>query len=155
MTDTLVLLRGWLMLVLIAGLLGTGVELLLLKHTDGIWQLAPLVLIAVALVVVAWCLVVRSRLSVRALQGTMSLLVLSGVVGMIQHFRGNVAYERDSNPSLSGAELYRSAVQGSTPSLAPGAMIQLGLIGLLIAFRHPGLARSKRDESPPETEIAS
>lgn len=149
------LVRGWLTLVLIAGLLGTGVELVLLRHTDGFWQLAPLVLIAGALAVVAWCLVARSPASVRALQGAMCLLALSGGVGMIQHYRGNIAYERDSNPSLSGAELYQSAVQGATPALAPGAMIQLGLIGLLIAFRHPALAHSKRDESHSETENAS
>lgn len=139
------------MIILIAGLLGTEAELLLLKHTDGVWQLAPVVLIAVAMAIVVWSAVARSPASVRALQGGMSVLVLSGVVGMIQHFRGNVAYERDSNPSLSGAELYRGAVRGATPALAPGAMIQLGLIGLLIAFRHPGLARSKREEDQSET----
>ena len=138
------------MIILIVGLVGTEVELLLLKHTDGIWQLAPVLLIAAAIAVVGWLALAGSPASLRALQGVMSLLVLSGAVGMIQHFRGNVAYERDSNPSLSGAELYRSALRGSTPALAPGAMIQLGLIGLLLAFRHPLLASSKRDEDQSE-----
>lgn len=139
------------MLILIVGLAGTVVELLLLKHTDGFWQLAPVLLIAVAMAVVGWNALAKSPASIRALQGAMSLLVLCGAIGMIQHFRGNVAYERESNPSLSGADLYRSALLGATPALAPGAMIPLGLIGLLFAFRHPGLARSKRGENQPES----
>jgi hypothetical protein len=38
-------LRRVLMGVLLFGLLGTGLELLLLEHTDGIWQVAPLLVI--------------------------------------------------------------------------------------------------------------
>jgi hypothetical protein len=30
---------------------------------------------------------------------------------------------------------------GATPLLAPGIMLQLGLVGLLFTFRHPALAR--------------
>lgn len=148
---TLEIIRRWLMIILIVGLAGTVVELFLLKHTDGTWQLAPVLLIAVAMAAVGWYALAKSPASIRALQGAMYLLVLCGAVGMIQHFRGNIAYERDSNPSLAGAELYRSAMLGSTPALAPGGMIPLGLIGLLFTFRHPGLARSKRGAQPPET----
>lgn len=151
LTATLEIIRRWLMIILIVGLAGTVVELLLLKHTDGIWQLAPVLLMVAAMAVVGWNAVTRSPASRRALQAAMSLLVLCGAVGMIQHYRGNIAYERDSNPSLSGAELYRSAFLGSTPALAPGAMIPLGLIGLLFAFRHPGGPRSKRGEHPSES----
>ena len=151
MTATLEIVRRGLLVILIVGLAGTVVELLLLKHTDGFWQLAPVLLILVAMAVVGWSAFTRSRAAIRALQAVMSLLVLCGTVGLIQHYRGNIAYERDSNPSLSGAELYRSALLGSTPALAPGSMIPLGLIGLLFVFRHPGLARSKRGENPSQS----
>lgn len=107
------LIRRWLMIVLIAGLAGTLVELLLLRHTDGFWQLAPVVLLAAGMVVAGWSALAPRAVSVRSLQGVMSLLVLSGAVGMIQHFRGNLGYERDSNPSLSGAELYVGAQFGT------------------------------------------
>jgi len=122
--------------------------LLLLKHTDGVWQLVPVVLIAMALVVLAFYAIAKNAGSIRALRLVMALFVVSGAVGAIQHFRGNVGYERDSNPSLSGLELYKSAMMGSTPALAPGAMIQLGLIGLLFTYRHPSLGRSKANEDP-------
>ena len=39
MASTLSNIRRWLLLVLLIGLFGMGVELLLLKHTDGAWQL--------------------------------------------------------------------------------------------------------------------
>jgi hypothetical protein len=138
--------RRGLLYVLLIGLVGMEAELLLLKHIDGVWQLVPVVLIAVALLVLAFYAVTRGAGSIRALQLVMALFVASGVVGAIQHFRGNVVYERDSNPSLSGLELYKSAMMGSTPALAPGAMIQLGLIGLLFTYRHPSLGRAKANE---------
>ena len=140
--------RRGLLLVLLIGLAGMEVELLLLKHTDGVWQLVPVVLIAMALVVLAFYAIAKNAGSIRALRLVMALFVVSGAVGAIQHFRGNVGYERDSNPSLSGLELYKSAMMGSTPALAPGAMIQLGLIGLLFTYRHPSLGRSKANEDP-------
>lgn len=154
LTATLGTIRRWLMIVLLLSLAGTVVELFLLKHTDGAWQLAPVVLMVAAIPVLGWSVWGRSVASVRALQGVMALLVLCGVVGVILHFRGNLGYERESNPSLSGAELYRSALLGSTPALAPGAMIPFGMIGLLLTFRHPALLRSKRGEDPPETRTA-
>lgn len=125
--------RG-LMWILLLGLVGLEVELFLLKHTDGVWQILPLVLLGAGLVVVAWYAGRRSALSARVLQGAMWLYIASGVAGTLLHFKGNVVYEQESNPGLSGRELYRGAVQGSTPTLAPGAMIQLGLLGLIVVF---------------------
>jgi hypothetical protein len=151
---TIELLRTGLAVVLAIGLGGTEIELLLLKHTDGFWQLVPVALVGAGLVALAWYGVARNAVSLRLLQGLMAVFLISGAVGTIQHFRGNVAYERDSNPSLSGMALYRSALMGSTPSLAPGTMIQLGLIGLLFAFRHPLLADRKRREAPISSRIA-
>jgi hypothetical protein len=120
--------------VLLLGLVGLEVELFLLKHTDGVWQVLPLVLLGAGLVVVAWYASVRSPASARALQVAMWLYIASGFAGTLLHFKGNVAYEKESNPGLSGRELYQGAVQGSTPTLAPGAMIQLGLLGLVVVF---------------------
>ena len=147
--STIELIRWGLGAVLTIGLVGTQVELLLLKHTDGFWQLVPVVLVGCGVLVIAWFGLSRSHTSLRALQGLMVSFLASGAIGTLQHFRGNVAYERDSNPSLSGIALYRSALMGSTPALAPGTMIQLGLIGLMFAFRHPVLASRNRREDLP------
>ena len=50
-STTLGAIRWFLMAILLMGLLGTGVELLLLEHTEGFWQWVPLLLIAIGLVV--------------------------------------------------------------------------------------------------------
>jgi hypothetical protein len=73
----------------------------------------------------------------------MGVFLISGIVGTAQHFTGNVGYEKESNPGLAGAELYKLAAMGSTPLLAPGVMLQLGLIGLLYTYRHPALTRTE------------
>jgi hypothetical protein len=144
---TIALLRRLLLIILLVGLIGTGAELLLLAHTEGAWQWSPIVLIGVSLASMAWFGTTGSSASVRALQATMLLMLLSGIVGFWLHFAANVEWERESNPSLGGLALYRAALSGAMPVLAPGVMIQLALLGLAFSFRHPALMRSPPDPS--------
>ena len=146
---TLTALRNALLGLLLIGNVGTLVELLLLKHTDGVWQLAPLLLSGATLLVLAWFGVARSARALHALAVVLALCFVSGGVGVVQHLRGNVAYARDSNPSLAGRELYLEAVMGSTPTLAPGVMVQLALIGFAFLFRHPRLRGATSDDAFP------
>ena len=146
---TVTILRRALLFILVIGSVGTIVELLLLKHTDGVWQVIPLVLNGIILLVLVWYGVARSHSSLRALQATMVLCLASGGVGVVQHFLGNIVYASESNPSLAGRELYLAAIMGSTPTLAPGMMVQLALIGLAFAFRHPDLRGTIRDVDLP------
>jgi hypothetical protein len=141
------LLRRALMGVLLLGLVGLEVELLLLKHTDGEWQLVPIYAIAIGLVCAVVAMLRPSRVTLGALSVMMQAFIVIGIIGTWQHFDGNVAYAKDSNPSLSGNALYAEAVVGSTPTLAPGAMIQLGLIGLLFTFRHPASQSSRQSNT--------
>ncbi len=116
------------------GAVGTFAELLLLGHTEGVWQLVPIVLLgigAIALPAVAWR---STRAAVRAFQALMGLFVASGVLGVILHYRGNVEFELEMYPTLSGLGLVREALTGATPVLAPGAMAQLGLIGIALSI---------------------
>ena len=151
--DTLSLIRTALMLILLVGLVGTEVELLLLKHTDGVWQIVPVVLLALGIVVLAWCVATQSAASIRGLRATMILFIVSGLLGVVLHFKGNVAYEHDSDPSLTGRALYVNAVSGSTPTLAPGTMIQLGLVGLVFTFRYSGRRRPPALDEHQRTEL--
>ena len=50
----------------------------------------------------------------------MALFVLSGGIGVALHYRGNVEFELEMYPSLSGLELVRKTLTGATPVLAPG-----------------------------------
>ena len=146
-STTLRAIRWFLMAILLMGLLGTGVELLLLEHTEGFWQWVPLFLIAIGVMVLSWGVLRPGRRNIRLLQGTMILFVLSGLVGLILHYQGNAEFELEMYPSLKGLELFWEAIRGATPTLAPGTMIQLGLLGLVYTIRHPQLGSSKGSPS--------
>ena len=60
-TSTLVAVRRILGLGMVVGFLGTGIELLLLGHTEDTWQLVPLILIGVGLVVLVWHAIAAGR----------------------------------------------------------------------------------------------
>jgi hypothetical protein len=45
-------MRGMLLLILVMGIIGTGAELLLIGHFEDLWQLVPLVLFALAVIVI-------------------------------------------------------------------------------------------------------
>jgi hypothetical protein len=67
------------------------------------------------------------------------------LVGLYLHYRGNVEFALERDPSLSGARLLWKALRGATPALAPGALSQLGLLGLLYTYGHPALGNNPRE----------
>ena len=135
--NTLSTIRGFLLVLFLIGVIGTSVELLLLGHTADLWQGAPLALMAVSLMVLVWRFVDRRAISLRVFQGTMVLFLMSGVVGLWLHYKGNAEFEREIYPSLRGLDLFQEALTGATPTLAPGTMLELGLLGLAYTYRHP------------------
>ena len=99
----------------------------------------PLVLIAAGALLVAWLVLARNRAGVRAFQGLMVLFLAAGLTGMALHYRGNVEFEREMHPDGTFWPLFKGALMGATPALAPGTMILLGLIGLLYTYQHPSV----------------
>ncbi len=139
---TLSLIRKALLIILALGIAGILLELLLLEHTDGKLQLAPVVLLVTGLLVVSGHAVTPANTALlRTLQATMALYMLSGATGVFFHYRGNAEFEVERNAAIAGFHLFREAMMGATPALAPGAMVQLGLIGLAYTLRHPALSR--------------
>jgi hypothetical protein len=137
--STVALLRRILFVTLVLGTSGTLAELLLLEHFEDWKQYLPLILLAVALIAQLWYMAGRRRASVRAVQVTMWLCIVAGGAGVILHYRGNMEFEREMVPTIAGFALFREAMMGATPALAPGQLVQLGLLGLAWAFRHPAL----------------
>jgi drug/metabolite transporter (DMT)-like permease len=134
-------IRRLLLAVVVLGMTGTLTDLLLLAHYEDTFQLIPVGLLVAALVVVFVHLVHQRRASVRALQAVMLLCVAAGLIGIGLHFNGAAEFQLEIDPSLDWRGLIRK-VSGSQspPLLAPGAMVQLGVIGLIYAFRHPATA---------------
>ena len=133
------IIRTILLLTLVSGLIGLGAELLLLEHFEDWRQKIPLGLIALGLAVLLWHGVDRRGTPVRALQLLMVIFIAAGAIGMTLHYQGNVEFELELYPSMSGFELFRKSMMGATPALAPGSMIQLALVGLAYTYKHPRL----------------
>ena len=143
-SSTLTVIRRVLLGILSLGLLGLGTELLLLKHVESLTQWIAPGLIAVALVIVVWHVLERGPASVLALACTMVLFLRAGPLGMYYHYVANVEFQREVDPSLAGTALFWKAMTAKTPpALAPGAMAQLGLIGLAYTYRHPARRRHR------------
>ena len=130
--------------IFVLGLLGTGGELLFLDHTHGWNQLIPIVLMVMSVLVLVWHGLDRKSASLRTFQITMVLLVAAGILGTGLHYQANEEFELEGDPTMRGMALLSKAMTGAAPALAPGAMIQLGLLGLVYTFRHPALERHQR-----------
>ena len=132
-------LRHILLALVFIGAAGLLVELGLLEHFDSVTQWIPLALLVVVLGAVVAVRARRDRCAVRFFQAVMALCVVTGGVGILLHYRGNVEFELERDGSLHGLRLFWEAIRGATPSLAPGALSQLGLLGLAYTYRHPAL----------------
>lgn len=131
-------------------MVGTAVDLLLLNHYEEVWQFPPLVMIVFGLVVVAWVWFVGSANAVTAMRITMVLFLATGAAGLLFHYNGNREFQRETDPSLHGWALFVKAIRSKTPpALAPAAMIQIGLLGLLYTYRLPDAEIRTTSEQTP------
>ena len=140
--DSVGLLRRALLALVFIGAGGLVLELLLLEHFESALQFIPLVLLACALVSATVLARKPSARTIQVFRAVMALCVLAGVVGVFLHYRGNVEFELERQPLRHGLDLVWKAIRGATPALAPGALTQLGLLGLVYTFRHPALRRA-------------
>jgi hypothetical protein len=135
-------LRRVLLLLIHLGILGLLTELFLLEHTESVQQWIPMVSLLAGLaagLAVAWR---PAPATLAAFRVAMAVFVGAGLLGVWFHFQGNVEFELERNSSLAGAKLVWESLLGATPALAPGALFQLGLLGLAYTYRHPALRRA-------------
>lgn len=144
-------MRKLILALLIAGMAGLLAELYLLDHYEVLWQWAPVVALLAGLVAAVAVAVRPVPATLRPFQVVMTLFVIVGLVGVGLHLQGNFEFEREMDPTGSDAHLFREALSGAFPSLAPGALIQLGLLGLVHAWKHPALGRLEPASTTPST----
>jgi hypothetical protein len=133
---TLARMRTIVLGLVAVGLVGTAVELALLAHNEDLNQFIPFAAIGVALVAVIWRLVSRRSKAVLAVQFAMLALVVTGVVGVVLHFQGNMEFQLEMDKSLSGLPLIMNVLEAkSPPALAPANLALLGFIGLAAVYR--------------------
>jgi len=131
--------------LLFLGLTGVGAELLLIEHTEGIYQLLPLGTLALCLVALLARTAKPSRLARGLVMAAMLSLAACGAFGVILHYDSNAEFQAELEPELEGWGLFVASMRAkSPPALAPGALTLLGLLGLVIAtMPGPRLSRSE------------
>jgi hypothetical protein len=143
MTPSLeLILRRLILALLTFGLVATAGELFALGHYKEAWQFVPIGCLIAALLVIVWHVVFGGAASLQVLRFVMLVMLVVGLTGVTLHFQSSRAFQLDANPDLAGLPLILKVLHAkSPPTLAPGAMVQLGLLGLIYAFRHPSLRR--------------
>jgi hypothetical protein len=143
--------RRILMTIFLLGAAGTGTELLLMGHIEDVWQWVPLLLLLMSFVVLFAHAVASA--SIRIFQGIMILFITSGIIGIGMHYNARMEFKLEMNPALKGKQLILETIKGATvpPVLAPGMMIQLGLVGLAYTYRHPTLlSTAEKNKTAPK-----
>lgn len=143
-------IRRILLALVLLGILGLTLELFLLEHTESATQLIPFAVLGAGLMGGMAVAMRPSARSMRLFQLVMLLFIASGLLGLYLHLRGNVGFERETDPSARGLDLVWRSLRGGVPLLAPAAMAQLGLLGLVFAFRHPLLRTGAAWTTPQE-----
>lgn len=133
--------------LLLVGIAGVLAELVLLEHYEDPRQWTPIALLVVGGLVAAALATRPSAALVRSLQVVMAAYVVAAGVGIYFHLRANLEFERELRPSMAGVELVVETLKGAMPALAPGAMAQLGLLGLLVTHAHPKLTTAASEDA--------
>ena len=129
--------RRYLLYILLFGAVGLLAELYLLGHYEDRKQWIPLALLAVGTLLGGWLAARPSAVAVRAFRIVVAAFLPAGLLGVYFHFQSNVEFERELHPTSNGLELVAESLGGAMPTLAPGAMILLGMLGILVALQHP------------------
>ena len=132
-------LRQLVLGLVVIGIVGLEVELALLRHAESVSQWIPHIVLLAGLLGTIGVVMRPSIATLRFFQGMMWVFVVVGVLGLYFHYKGNVEFATERDPALSGLRLVWKALRGATPALAPGALSQLGLLGLIYTHRHPVL----------------
>src|SRR3954452_18964959 len=104
-------MRGWLLGLVAVGLAGLAAELLLLGHYEDPAQLIPLMLIVAAFGTIGWILLAGSGVAILAFRTVMVLLVLAGALGVVLHYRGNLEFQLETDPSAHGFALFMKVLR--------------------------------------------
>ena len=121
---------------------GAVTELWLVNHKEDPVQLIPFALCALGAAAALAALVRPRRATLWLLRVCMALVVLGTLLGIYLHVEGNVAFQREIDPSAPAADLWLGALGGANPLLAPGILSVAAVLALAATYRHPALTDS-------------
>lgn len=149
-TDPAAALRAGVLALAGVATVGTAVELATERHWRSTVQLVPWAALAVLTVAVILLAVRPNRRAVQLARVLAAVVVLTSVVGVIEHLQANLdagvldaryAAGWDALSVLTKLWYAVTKTVGPAPPLAPGVLAQAGLISLLATWRHPAIER--------------
>lgn len=130
-TATRTTISKWLSALFLFMALGTAIELYLLDHYEDFWQIIPLVIFFLSVIVFALLHFFR-KTALRSLFVILLVLsALSGLLGLYFHLNANLEFESELHPTQTFADNLLAAFSGALPALAPASMIVFALIGYI------------------------
>lgn len=115
-------------------------ELFLLKHFEDWRQLLPFAMAGLGAATLLVQLIRPTAAGVTALRVLMVVMIATGLLGVYFHYAGNLEFQMEMDATQRGWALMKRILEAKTPpALAPGALVQIGLLGLLYTYRHPSL----------------
>lgn len=121
--------------ILMFGMTGLLAELALIAHYEDATQSIPLALLGAGLVFLLLDVSFSRTWTQLAVQLAMVLIVAAGVLGVYFHFSGSREFQLEMDPQMRGTTLVWHVLRAkSPPTLAPGSMVQLGILGLGYAY---------------------
>ena len=128
-------ISGVILAVLILGMAGLLAELALIAHYEDVTQWIPIALLGAGLLVVAADFVLARSWTQLLIQLTMVLVIAAGILGVYFHYSGSREFQLEMDSQMRGATLMWHVLRAkSPPTLAPGSMIQIGILGLGYAY---------------------
>lgn len=124
--------------------IGTVIELLLLEHYVETPQFIPYILCGFGLISLVIARLKSTHQTIIMLRWVMAAVALGGLLGIFFHFKGNMAFAREINPTFSFGEALWPAIKGGNPALAPGILFLAGILGIAITYKHPSVATTKK-----------
>ncbi|MBK9242609.1 MAG: hypothetical protein IPL75_20675 [Acidobacteria bacterium] len=143
-SSTLATIRRLLLALLVFGMAGTTAELWLMGHYEDWKQLIPFGVMALSTLTGFWHGSARTTSSASMFRLSMLLLMVAGATGSVLHYRANMEFQLEMDPTMGGMALLLKVLHAKAPpALAPGNMALLGLLGLVSTL---GISRTFHKE---------
>ena len=110
-------------------MVGTVLELYLLGHYESTLQWIPMACIGLSLFLSILLIFKRTNTIIQVFKALMIASALSGLLGTYLHLKANFEFEKEMKPTADNIDVLVESLSGALPSLAPGSMIVLALIG--------------------------
>ena len=121
--------------LLVLGMAGLLTELALLAHYEDAAQWIPIALLAAGLIVLSVERSLARGWTLLVFELTMVLVIAAGALGIYFHFQGSREFQLEMDPHMRGTTLIWHVLRAkSPPTLSPGSMVQLGVLGLGYAY---------------------